>query len=145
MSDARRWLVGLVLVLAAAGSWWLTRSVAPPQTPDDPRGRHDPDYVIERFEAWSMNERGQRRYRLEAARLVHYPDDDTAHLTRPYLIQYPEDGGAAIHTRAEQGMMPGSGKEIVMIGDVRTVRGADPGTAGGEIRTERMRIELDRQ
>lgn len=144
MSDARRWLAGLALVLAAAGSWWLTGTVAPPEAPTDPRTRHDPDYVIERFTSWSMNERGERRYRLEAERLVHFPDDDTAHLTRPYLVQFPEDGGAPIRTRAEQGVMPGGGREIVMSGNVRTVRGADPAAVGGEILTDRMRIELDR-
>lgn len=144
MSDARRWLAGLALALAAAATWWLTGTVAPPDAPTDPRARHEPDYVIERFTAWSMNERGGRRYRLEAERLVHYPDDDTAHLTRPYLVQYPGDGGAPIHTRAEQGVMPGDGREILMSGDVRMVRGADPASAGGEVLAERMRIELDR-
>lgn len=144
MTEARRWLAGLLLALAALGSWWLTGNVAPPETFTDPRSRHDPDYVIERFTSWSMNERGERRYRLEAERLVHYPDDDTAHLALPYLVQYPEDGGAPIHTRAERGVMPGDGREILMSGNVRTIRGADPVSAGGEILTDQMRIELDR-
>lgn len=144
MSDARRWIAGALLVLAALGSWWLTGSVAPPDSTADPRTRHDPDYVIEQFTSWSTNERGERRHRLEAERLVHYPDDDTAHLTQPYLVQYPEDGGPPIHTRAREGLMPGDGREILMSGDVRTARGADPESAGGEILTDRMRIELDR-
>ncbi len=143
MSDTRALAAILVLALVAFGSWWLSRGGAPFTAPADPRARHDPDYAIEHFTATAMNERGRKRYVLTANRLVHYPDNDTAYLEQPYLIQYP-DTGAPIHARAETAMIPGDADEIYLRGNVRVTRGADARSVGGAITSDDMRIELDR-
>ena len=142
MTDVRKLAAIAVLALLAGGSWWWLRGQAPVAPTSSPL-RHEPDYTVENFTATVMNESGQKKYRLTAVRLVHYPDDDTSHLTQPYLIQYPVDG-VPTHTKSESAVVPAGAAEIFMQGNVRVTRGADARGAGGAIRAEQMRIELDR-
>lgn len=141
--DAKRFAMAATLILLATGSWWLTRTVGVPETTFDGKARHDPDYIIENFNATVMNEAGRRRYTLSATKLMHYGDDGSSDLDRPYLIQYPK-GLAPVHTRADKGWMPKGGNEILMSGDVHSAQGRDPKNAGGEIRTDSMKILLDK-
>jgi lipopolysaccharide export system protein LptC len=142
--DPRRLAIAAVLLGIAAGSWWLTRAVGPPAPGSSgPGARHEPDYTIEDFTTTVMNEQGKRRYTLSATLLVHYADDGSSTLTRPYLIQYRE-GEAPVYTRADSGIIPKDGSEIVMRGNVESAQGRDPNSAGGEIRAETMKILLDR-
>lgn len=139
--EVRRLVLGIVLVLLAAGTWWLAR---PPAVPEAPplEAREGPDYIIENFTATVMNERGEPQYVLQAVRLMRFPDDGRSELDRPYLIQYGE--GAPVHTRARRGLMPADRRWIRLTGDVLSTRGGDPRHAGGEIRAEEMLIELDK-
>ena len=141
--DGKRLAIAATLLLLATASWWLTRTVGVPERPFDGRARHDPDYTIENFEATVMNERGRRRYTLSAAFLVHYGDDGSSDLTQPYLIQYRE-GLAPLHTRADKGWMPKDRSEILMSGNVVSAQGRDPRGPGGEIRTDSMKVLLDK-
>lgn len=141
--DARKLVLGLALIALAAGTWWLTQRAAEAPPAGTAPAAREPDYVIENFLARAMNEAGHPKYRLSADRLLHYPDDDTAHLIEPVLVQYLP-GGARATTRARTGVMPGDGSEIVMRGDVHVTRTGDAGHPGGEIRADRLRIELDR-
>ncbi len=105
--------------------------------------RHDPDYYVENFTAVGMDKEGKRRYILEAERMVHYPDDDTALLDSPHIIQYAPDK-APRHTYAESGWMSSDGNEILLTGNVRVIQGRASQEAGGVLTTEKMRILLDR-
>lgn len=142
MPDTRKLVIAVVLIALAAASWWFTRA-APPVGAAAPDARRDPDYIIEKFTGTAMNAQGTPRYRLTAQRLTHYPEDDVSHLLHPVLVQY-QPNGTRVTTRADAGVMPGDGSEIVMTGDVHVTRaGATPG-AGGEITTEHLRVALDR-
>lgn len=143
MIDARKLIIGVVLLAIAVGSWWFTRQTAPPGEVSDPKKRHDPDYIVERFDGTTMNPEGTPRYHLIAQRLTHYPDDDTAHFVEPVLVQYLPSG-AQIMTRADAGVMPGSADEILMTGNVRSTRSGDRASPGGELRSDQLRVELDR-
>ncbi len=90
-----------------------------------------------------MSALGSRKYLLTAKRLTHYPDDDTTHFVEPVLVQFRPDGPTAT-TRADAGVMPGDGSEIVLTGNVHLTRAADGRSSGGEVATERLRVELDR-
>ncbi len=141
--DAKRIAIATALFLLATGTWWLTRAVVVPEKIFDGKARHDPDYTIENFEAAVMNEEGRRRYTLSAVVLVHYGDDGSSDLTQPYLIQYRE-GLAPVHTRADKGWMPKDGDQIVLNGNVISAQGRDPQGAGGEIRVDSMKVQLDK-
>jgi len=141
--DLKRFAIAVTLILLAGGSWWLTSKVSEPEKPFDGKARHDPDYIIENPNVTVMNENGNRRYTLAAVRLTHYGDDFSSELDQPYLVQF-RPGLAPLHTRADKGWMPMDNNQILMSGNVISSQGRDPQSAGGEIRTNSMKILLDK-
>ena len=137
-----RLAITAVLLALAALTWWLPNSLTPRGSLFGGESRHEPDYTIENFVATEMDIQGQRKHELRAAKLVHYPDDDTSELTRPYLIQY-SPGSAPVHTRADRGRVAPDGKQILMQGNVRVTRGASGADPGGEVQTQEMRVILE--
>ena len=67
----------VALAILAAVAWWLTDRGADRNVVRDAKARHEADYFIENFTATTMDTQGRRKHELSAARLVHYPDDDT--------------------------------------------------------------------
>ena len=137
-----RLAITAVLLALAALTWWLPNALTPRGSLFGGDSRHEPDYTIENFVATEMDIQGQRKHELRAAKLVHYPDDDTSELTRPYLIQY-SPGSAPVHTRADRGQVAPDGKQILMQGNVRVTRGASGADPGGEVQTQEMRVILE--
>ena len=72
----------LLVILIAAFSNWLLSSFETKPLGIKKEVRHDPDYFIDQFVATQLNQSGKPRYRLEADKLNHYPDDDSIELTR---------------------------------------------------------------
>ncbi len=105
--------------------------------------RHDPDYYIENFTATGLDKNGQRRFVIEAERMAHFPDDDTALLDNPHVIEYTV-GFAPRHTYSDSGWMNSTGDEILLTGNVRVVFEADSRGPGGTMKSKRMRILLDK-
>jgi len=133
-----------ILGLLGLFTIWLQTSIRdenPIET--DYLNRHDPDYYIENFTATGMNELGQRVYVLEAERMAHFPDDDSALLDKPHLIEYNE-GAAPRHTYSNSGWLSGGGNELLMNGNVKIVQEAGFGNPGGTLRTKKMKIQLDK-
>lgn len=134
--------IAAVLLILAALSWWLPTALTPRGNLFTGDSRHDPDYIIENFVATEMSPQGQPKHELRAVKLVHYADDDSAELTKPYLIQYSADA-APVHTRADRGQVSPDGKQIVMRGNVRVTRGVSGNDPGDEVQTQEMRVILE--
>ena len=139
--------ISFILLFGVLGllSMWLQFGIIErEQVEFDGNERHDPDYYIENFTAVGMDETGARRYVLEAERLVHYPDDDTALLDNPHIIQY-EDGAPPRHTYSESGWISSDGNEVLLTGNVRVIQnvGSDEDSGRTVLTTEKMRIFLD--
>jgi lipopolysaccharide export system protein LptC len=134
--------VAALLIALAALTWWLPTALTPPGNLFESENRHDPDYTIYNFTATEMDTQGRRKYELQAAKMAHFADDDTAELTQPYLVQYPPDA-APVHTRADRGRVLSNGKEILMQGNVRVTRGASGAEPAGEGQTRGMRVILE--
>lgn len=136
--------VTLFGVLGLLSIWLQFGVIEQEQVVFDGNERHDPDYYIENFTAVGMDEKGQRRYVLEAERLVHYPDDDTALLDNPHIIQY-EDDAPPRHTYSESGWVSSDGNEVLLTGNVRVIQnhGGTKNSSGRVLTTEKMRIYLD--
>ena len=131
-------------VLGLLSMWLQFGIIEKEQVEFDGNERHDPDYYIENFTAVGMDEKGIRRYVLEAERLVHYPDDDTALLDNPHIIQY-EDGAPPRHTYSESGWISSDGNEVLLTGNVRVIQNVSGDEDSGQtvLTTEKMRIYLD--
>ena len=135
--------ISILGLLGLLGIWLQTEILHEKPEQQDFTNRHDPDYYIENFTATGMDETGEKKYVLEAERMAHFPDDDTALLDNPHVIEFRK-GFAPRHTYAESGWMNSSGDEILLTGNVRIVFEADSRGPGGTMKSKRMRIFLEK-
>lgn len=119
--------------------WWLPEQLIQPAM-EMTGERSDPDYFIEDFVVTAMDERGQPRYELRAARLTHYPNNQQTRLERPRLRQFDQN----TVTTADRGFISGDGKTLLMRGNVRVNRAqAGAGSAAAEIITNELSVLLN--
>ncbi len=122
---------------------WLQTEFIEEEVTTNYLNRHDPDYYIENFTATGMDETGNRAFLLQAERMAHFPDDDTALLDKPHLIEFSPER-APRHTYADSGWLSSGGDEILMTDNVKVVQEGDSRGAGGTMRTKKMRILLEK-
>jgi lipopolysaccharide export system protein LptC len=118
-----------ILICLSLLTLWLRQAVELPEMRSSNKGRHDPDTVIEGLQAAQLDVEGRPLYRLEAARLVHYPDDDTTEISAPRLHYTPAEE-APVTLVAKRGKLLGKGDVVELYDDVRVERAAstiDPG------------------
>lgn len=118
MKDRAASLFPLVmLLLLAALTFWLNRVIQG----DNPRGpqRHDPDYRVERFEVRRFDIEGKLQHTLTAAKLLHYPDDDTTVVTTPHITYHQQP---PTEVSARMGYVGKDGKEVDLVDEVRVIR-----------------------
>lgn len=130
-------LVGMV----AALTFWLDRVVQP-----SARGlggsRHDPDYIVENLSAMRMGETGAANYTLSAAKMMHYPDDDTTVLTHPKFVSY-RSAKASVTITASQAVVSANGEHVYFQDDVRVTRAADRESSELVVRTSFLHVIPD--
>jgi lipopolysaccharide export system protein LptC len=113
----------LLLAALAGLTFWLDRVVQPSPRAADATTRHDPDYIVENLSAVRTNATGAAAYSLSAARMVHYPDDDTTHLTRPRLVSY-RSATAPVTITAAEATVSSNGENVYFNEDVKVTRAA---------------------
>ena len=113
----------LLLAALAALTFWLDRVVQPPPRGADGSSRHDPDYIVDQLSAVRTNESGKAIYTLSAARMVHYPDDDTTFLTRPRFVNYRSTQAPMTITSSEA-LVSSNGENVYFKDDVKVTRAA---------------------
>lgn len=119
--------LGLALLLALLGFW--LNHVAD-QTPyvDDAGFAHEPDYIVEHFNALAFDLQGRPRHRLVAERMTHYMDDDTTVLEQPTLtLLNPQ---IPVEVKSKRAQMSADGKQIYFLGQVHVVRNGQNGLKG---------------
>ncbi len=142
--DRASYLFPLLLMLAlAAASLWLERAVQAPARDYTGKMRHDPDFIAEEFGITKIGTTGRPEYVLSAARMLHYPDDESTEVVAPRLVQRNE-GAAPIVIRAERGTIAKNGAEASFRGDVVVVREAGQGRAELRVQTEYLQVIPDR-
>jgi lipopolysaccharide export system protein LptC len=136
------WLPFGVLVVIVAMTWWLDLLVqAPPRGPDA-KARHDPDMVVNRFSAIRYGLDGAVHQTLNAARMVHYPDDDSAELTQLVFVAF-EPGQPRLTVTSDRGRLLDNGKEVWFEGNVVLNREAAGRAEAITAHTERMQVLPD--
>ena len=113
----------LLLAALAALTFWLDRAVQPAARAPDGSTRHDPDYIVDNLTAVRTNETGNTAYTLDATRMVHFPDDDTTHLTRPRFVSY-RSRQAPLTITANEAKVSGNGENVYFKDDVKVTRAA---------------------
>lgn len=136
------WLPIAVLALLVALTVWLNQLVRAPQPHEDGALRHDPDAIVEKFDARKYGEDGRVLYTLAARKMVHYPDDDTAHLDRVTLEAFEPDQPKMTVT-ADEGRLERTGDRVWIEGHVVLVREADAKMEAARVTTDRLLVLPD--
>jgi lipopolysaccharide export system protein LptC len=140
-STTRLFPLGLMLALALL-TFYLERTVREDESPSALR-RHDPDYLVTNFTTTTYNGDGAVETVMSAARMVHYPDDDTTELFSPRVVQAkPHEPRFSV--RAERGQLSRDGDEIFLYGDVLLVRDASADRPEARMTTEFLHVLRDR-
>ena len=133
----------LLLLALAAGSLWLERAIQAPERDKSGQMRHDPDFIAEDFGLTKMSAAGKPEYSLSAARMLHYPDDDSTDIVAPQLVQR-HDNAAPVVIRADRGHISRNGEVASFYGNVVVVREAGRGRSELRVQTEYLQIVPDR-
>jgi len=140
--DLNKTIIVTALLALLALSIWLPNALIDPVLTIDNGPNGAPDYIIENFTSTAMDEHGRPKHALSAARLVHYPNERSAHLAQPHLVQYTP-GGPPVHTTADQGRVYNDGKELQMTGNVRVTRGGDGGDPSADVVARELHVILN--
>lgn len=113
----------IALIGLAALSTWLLRTVESEREPTAEARPRSPDYTLENFTASAMDGHGKLHDRLRARIMIHYPDDDSAELTKPHIELYRQDA-PPWRIDAEKGWVYSKGELVLLQGDVFIERDA---------------------
>lgn len=124
LSTARLFPLAIMFVLALI-TVWLERAVREEDAHPSLR-RHDPDWTADNFRLTTYARDGAAESMLSAARMLHYPDDDTTELVAPRVVQ-SKPSEPRLTLSADRGSLSRDGEEIFLYGDVVLVREGVPG------------------
>ena len=123
MQRLAAWFPVLLLAAVAAVTVWLDRQVQPPEPAGNAKARHDPDYIVDNFTVTRIGPDGVVRYKLNARRMEHYPDDDTTFLDAPKLVNF-RDSNVTVTATSRTAKLSPNGDNAYLNDDVRLVRSA---------------------
>lgn len=133
-------LFPLLLMLAlAGGTLWLERAVRDEERAHPSLRRHDPDYVVDNIKAVRFGPGGRPESTLAAAKMVHYPDDDSTELLAPRVVQTKPDE-PRITVSADRGALSRDGDEVFLYDNVQLVREAARGRAEMNMRSSFLHV-----
>jgi len=89
-----------IFILFAIGSYWLLQDTNKPTPVDKKTVERFPDYFMENFSITNLNLQGQPETLLQAKKMLHYADDDSAELELPTVKINHEDN--TISLRADR-------------------------------------------
>ena len=136
------WLPLAALLLLVGLTLWLDNLVQVPVARADGSMRHDPDLIVENFNARKLGEGGEVQYTLVARKMVHYPDDDSAHLEQVKVEAF-EPRQPKMTATADTGRLEQGGDRVHIQGNVVVVREGDAKTGATRLTTESLTILPD--
>jgi len=140
-SAARVFPLALMFVLAVL-TFYIDRTSRDDGTRPSLR-RHDPDYLIANFTATTYDSAGAAESVLSAAKMIHYPDDDTTELIEPRVVQQ-KAGDARMTVSASRGQVSRDGEEIFLYDNVVLVREAAAERPEARLSTSFLHVVQDR-
>jgi lipopolysaccharide export system protein LptC len=136
------WLPLGVLALLVGLTYWLDQLVQPVGARSDGNMRHDPDLVVEKFNAKKLGEDGNVLYTLVARKMVHYPDDDSALVDELTLEAFAPKQPRMTITSARGRLLEG-GDQVWFEGNVVMIREADARYGPSTLTTDRLLVLPD--
>ncbi|MCW8904003.1 LPS export ABC transporter periplasmic protein LptC [Sedimenticola sp.] len=139
MIDQKNLIIGGILLLLVAGTFWLSRQNIT-EDPGYTAREHRADYYLEGVDSTLMNLSGKPGKRLVAERMTHFMDDDSTELKLPRLTLYDLDR-PPWRVNSETGWLSGDGEVLLLQGAVKIDRSAAPGVRPMRIRTRDLRVQ----
>jgi lipopolysaccharide export system protein LptC len=136
------WLPLAALALLVALTLWLNTLVQPTVARADGKSRHDPDLVVEKFNASKLGEDGRVLYTLVARKMVHFPDDDSA-LLESIKLEAFEPRQPTMTITADHGRLEQGGDRIFIEGNVVVHRAGDERAAEARLTTDKLLVLPD--
>lgn len=132
----------VLLALLAALTYWLDQTVQGPSAQAaDRRPLHVPDFTVETLLATRMDATGRIRDTLRAARMVHYPDDDSTALEQPRYVSLAH--GTPLTVTSKKALVTSNGGNIYFHGDVVANRAAPADRNALVLKTEYLHVIPD--
>jgi lipopolysaccharide export system protein LptC len=133
-------LFPLLLMLTLAGlTFWLERTVREEEGAHPSLRRHDPDYIVDNLKHTRFNTLGAVESTLAAAKMLHYPDDDTTDLIAPQLVQ-TKTNEPRVTVTADRGTVSQDGEEVFLYDNVLLVRDGSAERAETRMRTTFLHV-----
>ena len=136
------WLPLAVLALLVGLTMWLNTLVQPQGSRTSGALRHDPDLMVENFNARKLDEKGRVLYTLAARKMVHYPDDDSA-LLETVTVEAFEPRQPKMTATADRGRLEEGGDRVWIEGNVVIVREADAKNERARLTTDKLLVLPD--
>lgn len=136
------WLPLAILALLVGLTLWLNQLVQAPVARADGTKRHDPDLMVEKFNARKLGEDGRVLYTLAAKKMVHYPDDDSA-LLESLTLEAFEPRQPRMTITADNGRLEQGGDRVWIEGNVVVVRDADAKNGAVRLTTDKLLVLPD--
>ena len=113
----------MTATLLAGLSYGLQWHVQAPAPTPYQAPTHQPDAIVTKAEIYRVDGSGQAKYRLVSPRILHYQDDDSSLLEKPYLEQFrPNLPSTSIKSKIAD--VNGDNSVVVFKGDVEILRPA---------------------
>jgi lipopolysaccharide export system protein LptC len=119
-------------------TFWLERTVREVE-PHPSLRRHDPDYVVEQFVVTKFNAAGVLESTISAAKMIHYPDDDSTELVAPRVVQ-AKANEPRMTLSADRGAISQNGEELLLFGNALLVREAGGGRSEARMQSSFLHV-----
>lgn len=136
-------LLPLVLMFSLALLTFFLERTVREEDRDPAHRRHDPDYLVTNFSTTTYNKDGVAKSRMSAAKMIHYPDDDSTELVEPRLEESrPAEPRTTVS--ADRGTLARESDDVFLYGNVVLVREAGEEQPGARMTTSFLHLVRDR-
>ena len=130
----------LALAALAGVTYWLLQATLPPPGEAVARPKtHSPDYFADNFSVTELDQSGATQYRLTAAKLIHYEDDETSQLTQPAMRAF-QPGKPVVTATSKRGTVNGDVSIVDLYDDAKILRAVGAGDPPMEADSEHFRV-----
>ena len=133
----------VLLMLLAALTFWLDHATHVDEQRHDGKGRHDPDFIVDKFTVRRYDIDGHLQHLLTAQKMLHYTDDDSTEVSGPVLHYF--SNGRRTEVTATRAWLGPAGKELRLHDQVRVFQEATAGELPTLLTTAEMTVFPDEE
>jgi lipopolysaccharide export system protein LptC len=128
-------LLSVAAMAALAGAtYWLLQATRPPAANGAEQAKtHSPDYFADNFSVSELDQSGATQYRLTAAKMIHYEDDENSDLTHPAIRAF-QPGKPIVTATGERGTVNSDASIVDLYDNARILRA--PGAGDPEMQAD---------